>query len=105
LLLGVDDPNSPPRLPGAAAISSVYSAMGDSTAAREVVARSDAWTLQSRLYAYPGTRDLDRAFAVIDSAVEQRAPWVWLATVDPLYDFLRSDPRYTDLLRKMGLDH
>jgi len=105
LQLGIGDPSDAPQLPGSAAISSVYSAMGDSTTAREIVARSDAWSLQTRLYAYPGTRDLDRAFAVIDSAVEQRAPWVWLATVDPLYDFLRSDPRYTDLLRRMGLDH
>ena len=47
--------------------------------------------------------DKDRAFQWLDRCYEERSPWLgWLKT-DPALDPLRSDPRFADLLRRIGL--
>jgi len=45
----------------------------------------------------------DRAFAELDKSIEQRDSWFRWAKVEPLFDPLRDDPRYRDLLKRMGL--
>ncbi|HEY0006642.1 MAG TPA: protein kinase [Pyrinomonadaceae bacterium] len=48
--------------------------------------------------------DLDHAFDCLERAYESRSEaLVWLK-VDPRLDALRADPRFTDLLRRVGLD-
>jgi serine/threonine protein kinase/tetratricopeptide (TPR) repeat protein len=52
---------------------------------------------------YMALGDKNQAFQLLDRCYEERSPWlVWMKT-DPAFDTLRSDPRYTDLLRRMGL--
>jgi len=52
---------------------------------------------------YMALGDKNQAFQLLDRCYEERSPWlVWLKT-DPALDPLRSDPRYDDLLRRMGL--
>ena len=52
---------------------------------------------------YMALGDKNQAFQLLDVCYEERSPWlVWLKT-DPALDTLRSDPRYADLLRRMGL--
>ena len=52
---------------------------------------------------YAALGDKDRAFKWLDHAYEGRDGWlIWLA-VDPVVDSLRSDPRFTDLLNRIGL--
>ena len=46
--------------------------------------------------------DKDQAFAWLDKAYEARLGLNFIK-VAPLWDNLRSDPRFTDLLRRMGL--
>lgn len=58
----------------------------------------------SRAFVYAGLGDLDRAFAMLDQAVEERWPYLGTVTVLPPYDDIRSDPRYQLLLKKIGLD-
>lgn len=51
---------------------------------------------------YVGLGEKDEAFAWFEKAYEERASWlVWFKT-DPMLDALRSDPRYRDLLRRIG---
>ena len=52
---------------------------------------------------YAALGDRDRAFKWLDHAYEARDGWlIWLA-VDPVVDRLRSDDRFTELLRRIGL--
>jgi len=52
---------------------------------------------------YAALGDRDRAFKWLEHAYEARDGWlIWLA-VDPVVDSLRSDERFTELLRRIGL--
>jgi len=52
---------------------------------------------------YTGLGKKDQAFIWLEKATEERySSMVWLK-VDPLWDPLRSDPRFEDLLRRVGL--
>jgi hypothetical protein len=47
--------------------------------------------------------DRGPTFALLEDGFRQRAPdMLWLQT-DPAYDFLHSDPRYRDLIKRIGL--
>jgi tetratricopeptide (TPR) repeat protein len=46
----------------------------------------------------------DRGFEWLDKAYEERDPFLWYVKVDHNLDNVRSDPRYLDLIRKVGLD-
>ncbi len=46
----------------------------------------------------------DQALAWLEKALEERDPWITSLKVEPMYDALRSDPRFVDLLRRVGLN-
>jgi pentatricopeptide repeat protein len=48
-----------------------------------------------------GAKDL--AFAWLDQAYTEHDPYLTLLNADPVYDSLRTDPRFTILLKKVGL--
>jgi eukaryotic-like serine/threonine-protein kinase len=52
---------------------------------------------------YIGLGDKQNAFAWLDKAMEQRNGWLFHIKSNPRYDSLRSDPRYADLVRRIGL--
>jgi hypothetical protein len=53
---------------------------------------------------YMGLAEKDTAFAWLDKALAQRCyEMVWLK-VDPRWDVLRSDPRFTSILDAIGLE-
>jgi hypothetical protein len=47
----------------------------------------------------------DEAFAWLEKAYEERSFLMMYLKVAPKLDPLRSDPRYADLLRRVGLNH
>jgi len=48
---------------------------------------------------------MDEAFARIDKAYEERDGNLLYITVPAMFDALSSDPRYKQLLQKMGIEH
>jgi hypothetical protein len=52
---------------------------------------------------YAGLGDKDQAFAWLDRAYDDRSGYLTWLTTDPQLDGLRSDPRFADLLRRVGL--
>jgi tetratricopeptide (TPR) repeat protein len=51
-----------------------------------------------------GMGDIDKAFEWYEKAIEERDPVIRHLHVAPMYDPLRSHPRYKALLRKMNLE-
>ena len=57
----------------------------------------------SFIWAYAGLGDNEHAFAYLEKSYDERRDrMVWL-NVDPLLDPLRADPRFDDLVRRVGL--
>ena len=52
---------------------------------------------------YIGLGDKDQAFAWLEKAYEERSYGMAFLKVMPMADPLRSDPRFDDLLRRIGL--
>ncbi|MCA1816102.1 MAG: tetratricopeptide repeat protein, partial [Acidobacteria bacterium] len=53
--------------------------------------------------AYSQLGDKDRAFAELEKAYQRRSRFLIFLKVEPLLDPLRSDPRFADLARRVGL--
>jgi len=47
--------------------------------------------------------EMDEAFACVEQSFEERDPLLIYLAVHPMFDTLRSDPRYPDLLRRLNL--
>lgn len=101
--------NQPDENPFALArLGSAYALSGNRAKAEKVIeelgelskARYVCPSYLARIYI--GLGDKNRAFEWLEKAYEERsADLVWLR-VDPAFDPLRSDPRFTDLLRRMN---
>ena len=52
---------------------------------------------------YDGLGEKDRAVDALSRAYDERSHWMGLLNVDPGFDEIRSDPRFGDLLKKMGV--
>jgi serine/threonine-protein kinase len=52
---------------------------------------------------YTGLGDKDRALEQLNKAFDERAGWIIYLKVEPLFDPLRSEPRFADLVSRLGL--
>ncbi len=91
-------------------IAHVYAAWGKRSEAEKTL--NELWrqpdlTPYSFLIAtvYTGLGDKERAFEWLNKAYEKHDGQMVMLKVDPNLDGLRADPRFTDLLRRVGLDH
>ena len=55
------------------------------------------------VWAYAGLGDKEQAFAWLEKGYQERRDRMVQLNVDPLLEPLRSDPRFHDLVRRMGL--
>jgi len=96
--------------PAMAALGFAYAKGGRSADAQRILDEFTALTRSGRYassYAiavvYAGLGDRDRAFAALDAAVRERSHWlVWLKR-DPRWNDIRSDRRFRELVKKVGL--
>ncbi len=80
-------------------------------AGRRDEALAKARALESRLYVpaegvaaiYAGLGDREAAFAWLDRAVETRGVGLIFLAVEPMYESLQSDPRFQQLVSRIGL--
>lgn len=54
-------------------------------------------------YVYVGLGDKDQSFVWLEKAYQERSNYIAYLKVNPIVDSLRSDPRFADLLRRVGL--
>ncbi len=52
---------------------------------------------------FAGLGEKDQAFVWLRKAFEERSSWLLSLKVEPMFDSFRSDPRFQDLLRSIGL--
>ena len=62
-----------------------------------------ARTLNHLAAEYAELGDKERAFACLEKAYQERDPWLPMDMAAPRFDPLRSDPRFHNLLRRIGL--
>lgn len=95
--------------PSDAMLGEAYALTGDKTRARQIL--SELQVLAKRDHVSPlypaiihtGLGDKDLAFSELVAAVEERDSNVLALKFDAIYDPLRSDPRFADLVRRVGL--
>ncbi len=52
---------------------------------------------------YTSLGEKDQAFEWLEKAYQARSSWMTWLKVEPKFDSLRSDPRFTDLMRRVGI--
>ncbi len=60
-------------------------------------------TAEATALVYLGLGERDRAFEWLNRAVDERDWSLYLLNVEPLFDRVRSDPRFAELVRRVGL--
>lgn len=63
----------------------------------------DYFDYESLAYAYAATKNKEKAIECLNRAYDVRDPSLITINASDVYDFLKDDPRYQDLIRKIGL--
>ena len=92
-----------------ASLGHAYAVAGRGDEARGMLAELEGRSEQSRVppeevaRVYAGLGERDRAFAWLERACEERSAHLAFVKVDPAWGALRSDPRFADVMRRVGL--
>jgi TolB-like protein/DNA-binding winged helix-turn-helix (wHTH) protein len=90
--------------------AAVYSRLGRAEEARRQVVNIEQLPgsridrTPALLVAYSGTGQKERAIELLQKAFSEHSNAVVQIKVDPMYDPIRDDPRFKDLLRRIGLE-
>jgi tetratricopeptide (TPR) repeat protein len=91
------------------ALAHAYTRAGRAADAEEQIAKLHELSRQRYItpfafaVAYAGLDRNDDALAWLQRALEERNAWKWFVPVDPRFDRLREDSRFTPLLQQHGL--
>lgn len=86
-----------------------YAVVGETSKAHEVLTQLEDFAksryVPSYLVAriYLGLGDIDRAFELLEKAVDERYGYLAYLEVEPMFDGIRRDPRFEELVRRAGL--
>ena len=92
-----------------AAIARSYALQGNKAGAREILRQLKGVSEHNYVspYAtatiYAALGEKDKAIELLDEAYEERSRFVPFLAVDPKFDSLRSDPRFQDLIQRVGI--
>jgi TolB-like protein/Tfp pilus assembly protein PilF len=88
-------------------LGAAYARTGDHESARAILkglqANQKYVPLAQLAVLYAALDEREQAFASLEKAYAEHSPSVQFLKVDPVFDPLRSDPRFQDLLVRMGL--
>jgi tetratricopeptide (TPR) repeat protein len=93
---------------GVATLGYAYAVSGNRAEAEKVLGQLQALSTQKYVppftiaLIYAGLGDKDQAFSWLEKAYAERSVWMSWLKVDPKVDSLRSDPRFADLMRRIG---
>ena len=94
-----------------AGLGHTYAVSGKKSEARKVLAELKQLSEQGYVPApsialiYAGLGEKDQAFAWLEQGYEERAFQMQWIKIEPRWDSLRSDPRFQDLLGRLGVPH
>jgi len=95
---------------GRPALAHAYAKAGRTSVARSILAEMKI-NAGGRYLASPmiarihlGLGEIDEAFEWLRKGIEERSYWIVFLKMDPVYDEIRSDRRFRELLRLAGLD-
>jgi serine/threonine protein kinase/Flp pilus assembly protein TadD len=100
-----------PTLQATSVIGHVYAISGNKAEAEKILAELQLRAKTAYLPAtyiakiYAGLGGKNQAFAWLEKAYTSHDPQIEFLGVEPLYDPLRGDPRYADLMRRINLAH
>ena len=86
-----------------------YAKLGHRAEAEQVLARSlerEKTTYVPNYWvavAYAALGDKDKAFSELEKAYQSHDRWIFRIKIDPFMDPLRDDPRFADLVKRIGL--
>jgi tetratricopeptide (TPR) repeat protein len=92
-----------------AALGHAYATAGRRSEASKILAELDARSQQTYVQPvwlaviYAALGEKDRAFEFLQKGYSDRSGWLIYLKLDPAFQLLRSDPRFTDLVRSVGL--
>jgi serine/threonine-protein kinase len=69
---------------------------------QEEIETGNVWP-QVRAHLYARLGDRDQTFSWLEKAYAEREFRMFILKADPVFDYLHSDPRFADLLRRIGL--
>jgi len=95
---------------GRPALAHAYARAGRTSVARSILAemkinnggRYSASPMIARIHL--GLGEIDETFEWLRKGIEERSYWIIFLKMDPVYDEIRSDPRFRELLLLAGLD-
>ena len=92
-----------------AALGHAYAVAGKRAEARKVIGELEQLAKQKYVspyfiaVIYAGLGDRDQTFAWLEKAYQERHQYMTLIGVEPVFDPVRSDPRFANLIRRIGL--
>jgi tetratricopeptide (TPR) repeat protein len=69
---------------------------------QSAVSKGDPAAALRAAYLHSSLGEKDQAIALLETAYQKRFYALWYMKVDPRYDNLRNDPRFADLLKRVG---